>query len=112
MTEPTTHSEPPKILRFRVPHELHLRLRTYAASNDLSVAAAVRRLVQAGIRQREAEERLLAISLATLVACEQTLLLLESFLPEGKVRSARLEEPAIRAAQLRLAQVAMTGDQA
>ena len=110
MTKPTTGKQPPRILRFRVPDELHLRLATYAATHDLSVAAAVRRLVQAGIRQHDAEERLLTIALATLVACEQTLLLLESFLPEGKVRSARLEEPAIRAAQLRLAQVAMTGD--
>ena len=41
MTRPTTAKEPPKILRFRVPDELHLRLRTYAASQDLSVAAAV-----------------------------------------------------------------------
>jgi predicted DNA-binding protein len=112
MTEATTVAEPPKILRFRVPDELHQRLRTYAGSNDLSVAAAVRRLVQAGIRQHDAEDRLLSMVLATLVACEQTLLLLESFLPEGKVRSARLEEPAIRAAQLRLAQVALTGDEA
>jgi plasmid stability protein len=112
MTKPTTGKQPTKILRFRVPDELHLRLRTYAATHDLSVAAAVRRLVQAGIRQHDAEDRLLTMVLATLVACEQTLLLLESFLPEGKVRSARLEEPAIRAAQLRLAQVAMTGDDA
>lgn len=112
MTRPTTAKEPPKILRFRVPDELHLRLRTYAASQDLSVAAAVRRLVQAGIRQRQAEDRLLAIALATLVTCEQTLLLLESFLPDGKARSARLGEQAIHAAQLRLAQVALTGEEA
>ena len=101
-----------RLIRFRVPDELHARLRAYADSQDQSLAAAARRLLQAGIRRHEAEERLLAISLATLVACEQILLLLETFMPDGKVRSRRLEETAIHAAQLRLAQVVAPEDEA
>jgi len=111
MSQSASSPKEPRLVRFRVPDDLHARLRAYADSRDLSLAAAVRRLVQAGIRQHQAEERLLAITLATLVACEQTLLLLETFLPDGKARSARLEETAIRGAQLRLAQVATPEDQ-
>jgi hypothetical protein len=112
MTQSPTPPKEPRLVRFRVPDDLHARLRAYADSRDLSLAAAVRRLLQAGIRQRQAEERLLAITLATLVTSEQSLLLLETFLPDGKTRSARLEESAIRAAELRLAQVATPEEQA
>ena len=106
MTQSPKAPREPRLVRFRVPDELHARLRAYADSRDLCLSSAVRRLVQAGIRQHQAEERLLSITLATLVACEQTLLLLETFMPDGKARAARLEEAAVLAAQLRLAQVA------
>lgn len=112
MSRATTPLTGPHHLRVRVPLELHDRLRAYAQAQDLSIAAAARRLVHIGIRQHQAEERLLSITLATLIACEHALLLLETLLPDGKVRSARLEEAAIRAAQVRLAQVTNPGDDA
>ena len=96
-------------LKVRVEDQLASDIEAFARNRNLSISDAVRLLAREQLAVEASSlgnaAALVATGLATLMAAEQALQLLEQFLPDGKRRSLQLAAAAADAARDRLEQV-------
>jgi hypothetical protein len=101
--------EPKRMLHVRVEQSDYVRLQMLAQERRQSAAATLRSLLMTAMSSPSPTTRVtqsadgLELQLHVLVAVEQVIALIESFLPEGPGAAARTLEGAALSAQRRLA---------
>jgi hypothetical protein len=102
-------------LKVRLTPSARASLRQMARRRGTTMSAVLRELVIQSLAEPVAQEapaqagEALELQLHVLIAVEQVLALIESFLPEGPGAAARVQEEAALAAQRRLAGVVEGG---